>query len=59
MNDPMATEFLSQVVTDQFGADSVLFSDQSWGGDTFAWYWACARFVRKARGSRSGIDRTS
>ena len=38
VNDPMATEFLSQVVTDQFGADSVLFSDQSWGGDTFAWY---------------------
>ena len=27
VNDPMATEFLSQVVTDQFGADSVLFSD--------------------------------
>mgnify|MGYP003430416789 FL=1 len=38
VNDPVATEFLSQVVTDQFGADAVAFSDQSWGGDTFAWY---------------------
>jgi len=38
VNDPVATEFLSQVVTDQFGADAVAFSDQSWGGDTLAWY---------------------
>lgn len=38
VNDPEATEFLSQVVTSEFDADSVVFSDQSWGGDTFAWY---------------------
>ena len=38
VNDPEATEFLSQVGDEEFDADSVVFSDQSWGGDTFAWY---------------------
>ena len=38
VNDPVATEFLSQVASSEFGADAVRHSDQSWGGDTFAWY---------------------
>ncbi len=38
VNDPVATEFLSQVASAELGADAVLFSEQSWGGDTFGWY---------------------
>ena len=38
VNDPVATEFLSQVAGAELGADAILFSDQSWGGDTFAWF---------------------
>ncbi len=38
VNDPVATEFLSQVASSEFGADAVHHSAQSWGGDTFAWY---------------------
>lgn len=38
VNDPEATEFLSQVAATQLGADAILFSEQSWGGDTFAWF---------------------
>lgn len=38
VNDPEATEFLSQVASSELGADAILFSDQSWGGDTFAWF---------------------
>lgn len=38
VNDPVATEFLSQVAGAEIGADAILFSEQSWGGDTFAWF---------------------
>ena len=59
VNDPMATEFLSQVVTDH-PAQTPCCSPTSRGWRHVRLVLgACARFVRKARGSRSGIDRTS
>lgn len=38
VNDPLATEFLGQSAADELGEAAILHSEQSWGGDTFAWY---------------------
>ncbi len=38
VNEPRATELLGRVAGRRLGADAVVPTEQSWGGDSFAWY---------------------
>lgn len=38
INDIAATEFVRDIAESEFGAESITNAEQSWGGDTFAWY---------------------
>jgi amidohydrolase len=38
VNEPRATALLGRVATRRLGADAVVPTEQSWGGDSFAWY---------------------
>ena len=38
VNDEQAADFLAQVAAIELGPDATAQAEQSWGGDTFAWY---------------------
>lgn len=38
INEAEASHFLREVAVDEFGEQQIMKAEQSWGGDTFAWY---------------------